>query len=75
MAATKTWLIFGGFMRFLHEFLLFENAMTSEDIMAASLNILGGQGILKRQNFVQKLCKTVENRPRFRSILNEFLFF
>jgi hypothetical protein len=26
---------------------IFENAMTSEDIMAAFLNILGGQGILK----------------------------
>ena len=37
--------------------------MTSEDIMAASLNIIGGQGSLKKQKFVQKLLeKAIENQ-------------
>jgi hypothetical protein len=48
--------------------------MTSEDIMAASLNIIGGQGSLKKQKFVQKSRETAENRPRFCSCLNEFLY-
>ena len=42
------------FKQFLYKLLLFEIAMTSEDIMAASLNIIGGQGSLKKQKFVQK---------------------
>jgi hypothetical protein len=61
------WPIFGGSALFLDEFLPFENAMTSEDIMAASLNILGGRGIHKKQKCVQKLRETVKNRPRFSS--------
>jgi hypothetical protein len=47
MPSTKTRPFFGSSAQLLHEFLLFESAMTSEDIMAASLNIIGGQGILK----------------------------
>jgi hypothetical protein len=48
--------------------------MTSEDIMAASLSIIRGQGILKKQKIAQKLRETAENRPRFCSSLNEFLY-
>ena len=33
----------------------FDNTLTSEDIMAASLNIFRGRGILKKQKFVDKL--------------------
>ena len=62
MPSTKTRPFFGGF---LHEFLLFESAMTFEDIMTASLNIIVGQGNLKRQKFGQKLHKTAKKRPRF----------
>ena len=62
------------FKQFLYIFLLFEIAMTYEDIMAASLNIIGGQGSLKKQNFVQKSCKTAKNQLRFCSCLNEFLY-
>ena len=58
----------------MYQFLLFEIAMTSEDIMAVSSNIIGGQGSLKKQKFVQKLHKTAKNRPRFCSCLNEFLY-
>ena len=42
--------------------------------MAASLNIIGGQGSLKKQNFVQKSCETAKNQLRFCSCLNEFLY-
>ena len=33
----------------------FDNTLTSEDIMAASVNIFRGRDILKMQKFVQKL--------------------
>jgi hypothetical protein len=36
---------------------LFDNALTSEDIMAASMNIFRGRGILEKQKFVLKLRK------------------
>ena len=45
-------------LQFFRNFLLFESAMTSEDIMTASLSIIRGQGILKKQKFVQKLRET-----------------
>ena len=45
-----------GFAQYLHKFLPFENNLTIEDIITASVNILRGQGILKRQKSVQK-CK------------------
>jgi hypothetical protein len=38
-----------GFAQFLYEFLPLENALAFKDIMAVSVNILGGQGILKKQ--------------------------
>ena len=50
------------FPAILHKLLLFESAMTSEGIMAASLNIIGGQGTLKKQKFVQKSSETAENQ-------------
>ena len=70
----KTRPVFGSSARFLHEFLLLEGAMTSEDIMAGSLNIIGSWGILKKQEFVQKSRETAKNRPRFCSSLNEFWY-
>jgi hypothetical protein len=72
--STKTRPVFGGSAQFLHEFLLLEGAMTSEDVMAASLNIIRGWGILKKQEFVQKFRESAKNRPRFCSSVNEFLY-
>ena len=48
--------------------------MGPENVMAASLHIIGGQGILKKQKFVQKSSKNAENWPGFCSSLNEFLY-
>ena len=62
------------FNQFLYELLLFEIILTSEDLMAASLSILGGQRSLKKQKLVQKLRETAKKRPRFCSCLNEFLY-
>ena len=41
---------------------LFDNTLTSEDIMAASVNIFRGRDILKMQKFVQKLHE-IWSRP------------
>ena len=62
------------FNQFLYELLLFEIILTSEDLMAASLSILGGQRSLKKQKLVQKSRETAKKRPRFCSCLNEFLY-
>ena len=62
------------FKQFLCEFLLLEGAMTSEDFMTASVNIIGGWGILKNQEFIQNSRETAKNRPGFCSSLNEFLY-
>ena len=55
------------FKPFLYKFLLFEIAMTSEDILTASLKILGGQGSLKKQKFLQdQRNKTISSiKPHF----------
>ena len=68
MPSTKTQPFFGGFAQFLHNFLLFESAMTSEDIMVASLNIIGGQvieGIFKKQKIHTKIAQNCRKLAAF----------
>ena len=74
ITSTKTRPVFGSSAQFMHDFLLLEGAMTSEDFMAASLNIIGGWGYLKKEEFVEKSRETTKNRPRFCSSLNEFWY-
>jgi hypothetical protein len=46
-----------GFTQYLYKSWPFENDLTIEDIITASVNIHRGQGILKRQKSVQKHAK------------------
>ena len=63
MPSTKTRPIFGGFA--LHEFLLFENALTSNDAQRGCHDVFRGHGTLIKQKFVQKSRGTAKKRPRF----------
>ena len=57
MAAIKFHMNFAFWGCFQATMVLFDNALTSEDIMAASVNIFRGRGILEKQKFLLKLRK------------------